>query len=139
MAQARRATPDDIDRLIQIRGAVQQNRLSDPLSVTRADYERFVAGGRVWVVEVDGRVAGFSASDARDGSIWALFVDPGSQGAGLGRLLLDKACLDLKADGHLTARLTTNPGTIADRLYRRLGWADCGIGPDGEVRFERPV
>ena len=139
MTDFRRATPEDIPRLIEIRGAVQENRLSDPASVTRQDYERFVRQGRVWVAEVSGRIAGFSASDPGDGTIWALFVDPGHQGAGLGAALLDRACADLAQDGCATARLSTDPGTRAERLYRRLGWVDRGPGPDGEVAFERQL
>lgn len=132
----RRATSSDIDRLMIIRGTVNENRLSDPLSVTRADYECFVEDGRVWVCEVNGAVVGFSASDKADGSIWALFVDPAQHGAGIGPVLLGKACLDLKNDGYALARLTTQAGTVAERLYRRLAWHDKGVSPSGEVRFE---
>jgi GNAT superfamily N-acetyltransferase len=135
----RRATVADIARLAEIRGAVRENRLSDPGSVTQADYDRFVGGGRVWVCDVDGRIAGFSASDGHDGSIWALFVDPDCQGQGIGARLLHHACADLRAEGHGRAVLTTDPGTRADRLYRRLGWTDLGIGEDGEVRFARAL
>jgi GNAT superfamily N-acetyltransferase len=136
MHRERRAIADDIDRLIEIRGAVGENRLSDPSSVTRSDYERFVEHGRVWISETDGRVTGFSASDERDGSIWALFVDPAETGRGIGTSLLARACRDLKADGYAKAHLTTDPGTMADRLYRKLGWQEVGCSPSGEVMFE---
>lgn len=131
----RRATAGDIDQLIRIRGAVQENRLRDPASVTRADYEWFIAGLRVWLAEVDGQVAGFSAGDLRDGTIWALFVDPRQEGAGLGAMLLTKACADLQADGHATLRLYTDPDTKAARLYRKLGWEEVGLSADGEMQF----
>lgn len=136
MTLIRRATPADIDRLIEIRGAVRENRLSDPGLVTRADYDRFVAQGRVWVAQGSRRIAGFSASDGQDGTIWALFVDPVEQGAGLGVALLERACSDLAHQGFTAVRLTTDPGTRADRFYRRNGWRDLGLGEDGEVRFE---
>ena len=139
MPDLRRATPADIPRLMAIRGAVQENRLSDPGSVTRADYDWFVDRGRVWVAEQQGRVAGFSAADDRDGTIWALFIDPADQGNGLASGLLDRACTDLANSGHTVARLTTDPGTKADRLYRKLGWVDLGLGADGEVQFERTL
>ncbi len=135
----RRAVAGDIDRLIQIRGAVRENRLRDPASVTREDYRRFVSAGLVWVAEVAGRPVGFSAGDPRDGTIWALFVDPEGEGQGLGARLLDKACADLKASGFHTVWLSTDPDTRAARLYRKLGWSDQGLLPDGEVRFERRV
>jgi GNAT superfamily N-acetyltransferase len=131
----RRALVGDIARIMAIRLAVQENRLSDPRSVTVADCQRFVDKGRFWVGEVAGVIVGFSASDERDGTIWALFLDPAWQGRGFGPALLARACADLHADGYRVARLTTDPGTRAERMYRRLGWQDHGIGADGEVRF----
>ena len=131
----RRAGPPDIDRLIEIRGAVRENRLRDPASVTRADYDWFVAENRIWLGEIDGRVAGFAAGDPRDGTIWALFVDPAHEGRGLGAKLLEKACEDLKADGLSKISLSTDPGTKAAQLYRNLGWQEEGLLENGEVRF----
>jgi ribosomal protein S18 acetylase RimI-like enzyme len=139
MPDERRALPADIDRLMEIRAAVRENVLSDPGSVTRADYDHFVGRGRVWVALVGGQIAGFSASDERDGSIWALFVDPAHTSRGIGAALLDHACHDLAAAGFALARLGTDPGTAADRLYRRLGWQDKGRDDRGEVIFERTL
>lgn len=136
MAVERRATASDIDRLIEIRGLVRENCLANPLSVMRSDYDYFVGNGRVWVAEVDSQVAGFSASDGRDGSIWALFLDPAYEGAGLGARLLSFACLDLAQDGHQTLHLTTDAGTKAEALYRKLGWVDVGVSDGGELKFE---
>ena len=132
----RPAVSDDIPRMMEIRFAVQENRLADPCSVTPADCDRFVDAGQMWVAERQGRILGFSASDERDGTIWALFVDPPEQGAGLGVPLLKLACDALTRHGFGTARLTTDPGTRADRFYRRQGWVDCGLAADGEQRFE---
>jgi GNAT superfamily N-acetyltransferase len=131
----RQAVPGEIDRLIQIRGAVRENRLRDPASVTRDDYEWFLSQGLVWVaVEADG-IAGFSAGDTRDGTIWALFVDPACEGRGLGARLLERALADLRAAGHGEARLFTDPGTKAARLYHKLGWRGEGLSGDGEMEF----
>jgi ribosomal protein S18 acetylase RimI-like enzyme len=139
MKTVRPAVAADIDELIRIRAAVRENRLREPGSVTRADYDWFVSRGLVWVCESAGQVAGFSAGDPRDGTIWALFVDPDCEGRGLGAELLDRACADLKAGGFSTVTLSTDPGTKAARLYQRLGWRDEGLLPDGEVRFAREV
>jgi GNAT superfamily N-acetyltransferase len=139
MPTERRATFADIDRLMEIRAAVRENVLSDPRSVTRSDYDRFIDQRRVWVSEDAGLITGFSASDERDGTIWALFVEPGQEGRGIGRSLLARACQDLRADGFPTARLGTDPGTRADRLYRHLGWIDLGRDAGKEVIFERPL
>ena len=135
VTEPRRATPDDIDQLIRIRGAVRENRLRDPASVTREDYDWFVSRNLVWLAEVDGQIAGFAAGDPRDGTIWALFVDPDFEGAGLGKRLLVKVCEDMKAAGHAMLRLSTDPGTRAARLYAGLGWEAQGLQPDGEMGF----
>jgi GNAT superfamily N-acetyltransferase len=135
MKQERRAVFADIGRLMEIRGTVTENRLTDPTSVTPADYRDFVARGRVWVALSGNLIIGFSASDDRDGTIWALFVDPVHHRQGIGTGLLARACDDLRRDGHVTAKLSTTPGTTAERFYRRLGWAEAGIAPNGEVRF----
>jgi GNAT superfamily N-acetyltransferase len=135
MSQERRAAFADIGRLMDIRGAVAENRLSDPTSVTPADYRDFVRRGRVWVCSAVDRIAGFSASDDRDGTIWALFVDPAHHRQGIGSGLLAHACDDLRRDSHAEVTLSTTPGTAAELLYRRLGWAEAGIAPNGEVRF----
>lgn len=137
MIAPRLALSADIDDLFRIRAAVRENRLHDPGSVTREDCDWFVQRRRVWVAEIDGRVAGFSASDPRDATIWALFVDPDFEGRGLGSMLLAQACADLVADGHRRASLTTDPGTRAARLYRHLGWEEQGLTGDGEMGFAR--
>ena len=131
----RRATEADTGRLIEIRSAVRGNRLRDPGSVTREDYDWFVSRGLVWVAEVERRVAGFSAGDPRDATICALFVDPSYEGAGLGAALLSQACSDLQAAGHDELRLFTDPGTRAARLYQYLGWREVGLTADGEMEF----
>jgi ribosomal protein S18 acetylase RimI-like enzyme len=135
----RRATAADIDRLTEIRGSVQENRLMDPKSVTRGDYERFVFAGRVWVIDSEGQVAGFSASDTVDGSIWALFVDAKFEGCGLGSRLLGLACDDLRREGHAKASLTTGSNTKAARLYRARGWTEQWMINGEDIRFERSL
>lgn len=131
--------PSDIARLAEIRAAVRENRLTDPGAVTRADYDRFIAEGLMWVAEDRGRIAGFSASDPNDGSIWALFVDPEHEGRGIGHELFERALRDLSDRGHRTAKLTTDPGTRAERFYRARGWIDAGLNSDGELRFLREL
>ena len=134
-APLRRATPADLDRLMALRAMVRENRLADPAAVTRADYAWFVGRGLVWVWAEGDALLGFAAGDPRDGWIWALFVAPESEGRGIGRALLSAACADLEAAGWTQATLSTDPGTRAERLYRRLGWQDEGLTAGGEVRF----
>jgi len=89
----RLATRADLGRIFEIRNSVDENRLSDPGAVTETHVAWFVDNAALWVwQEADGLVIGFSGSDPRDGSIWALFVAPSHEGKGIGRALLKTAC-----------------------------------------------
>src|SRR5258706_4991186 len=120
-AHIRRADRDDWPRIHEIRSAVQENRLSDPRLVTDEDMAWFTDNPGIWLWEDQGRIAGFSAGDTRDGSVWALFVDPAREGRGVGRALLQAALNALRHAGHNTATLSTGPGTRAEQFYRRAG------------------
>lgn len=132
----RRARPEDHPRVTEIRNSVTENVLRDPSRVTVADYKWFEENPGVWLWEENGKVLGFSAADTRDGSVWALFVDPAHEGRGIGRALFAKACDVLRAAGHRTGSLTTEPGSRADRFYQRAGWKVMGTSPRGERIFE---
>src|SRR5947209_20634876 len=95
----RQATLSDIPRLVEIRGAVRENRLSDPGRVTLADYEWQIINGPTYVWDDGGLIKGMSVGDPRDGSIWALFVDPAFEGRGIGRVLIRAACTSIAAAG----------------------------------------
>jgi GNAT superfamily N-acetyltransferase len=75
----------------------------------------------VWQ-DSDGRLGGFAAGDARNGTIWALLVMPGDEGRGIGRALLRATCETLRQAGHKTAALRLEVGTRAERHYRADGW-----------------
>jgi GNAT superfamily N-acetyltransferase len=136
----RPATREELARLAEIRGSVGENRLRDPGAVTEADYLWFIDRGllQIWQ-EPDGTVAGFSAGDPRDGTVWALFVAPGHEGKGIGRALLTAACETLRAAGHRVASLSSDPGTRAERHYRAAGWSVVGHNGKGELVFEKPL
>jgi GNAT superfamily N-acetyltransferase len=131
----RRARPEDHARVTEIRNSVKENVLRDPSRVTVADYKWFERNPGVWLWEEDGRILGFSAADTRDGSIWALFVDPDHEGRGIGRRLFEKACDVLRKAGHRTGSLTTEPGSRADRFYQAAGWKVMGTSGRGERIF----
>ncbi|CAN5878521.1 hypothetical protein BH11PSE3_BH11PSE3_16200 [soil metagenome] len=131
----RRASPEDHDRISDIRFAVQENQLSDPSLVTDEDYAWFVENPGVWVWEEEGRILGFAAGDTRDCTIWALFVDPAHDRRGIGRALFERACDILRQAGHRSALLTTDPGTRAERFYRAAGSTALGTNKNGEVIF----
>jgi GNAT superfamily N-acetyltransferase len=135
----RPATPADIPRIVEIRGAVRENRLSDPSRVTVADLHWHIAYSPIHVWEDDGVIKGFSAGDPRNGSIFALFVDPAFEGCGIGQALVLAACRSLAAAGHRIATLSTDPGTRAERFYLRNGWLAKGPDTRGEVVFEKEL
>jgi GNAT superfamily N-acetyltransferase len=123
----------DIARLVEIRGPVRENRLSDPSRVTIADYEWHIAHGPIHIWEENGIITGFSASDPRNGSIWGLFVDPAHERRGIGQALIAAACLSLADAGHRRAKLSTVAATRAERFYLRNGW--IAQGSQSEARL----
>jgi GNAT superfamily N-acetyltransferase len=131
----RRARHDERSRIAEIRFAVRENQLGDPTLVTADDYAWFTKHPGIWVWEEDGQILGFSAGDPRDGTIWALFVDPSHERRGIGRALFEAACDTLRRAGHRTAMLTTDPGTRAERFYRAAGWKVVGNNTKGELIF----
>jgi GNAT superfamily N-acetyltransferase len=131
----RRARHDERPRIWEIRWAVRENRLDDPALVTEDDVAWFIDNPGIWVWDEGGRLLGFSAADPRDGTIWALFVDPAHEGRGIGRGLLEAACAVLRHTGHRTALLTTGRGTRAERFYRTAGWDLLGTSLKGELIF----
>jgi GNAT superfamily N-acetyltransferase len=135
----RRATPADVTRIMEIRGAVHENRLSDPSRVTAADVLWQIAHSPIHLWDERGIVKGFSAGDPRDGSIFALFVDPAFEGQGIGQALILAACRSLAATGHRIAKLSTDPGTRAERFYLRNGWRAKGFDARGEMVFEKEI
>ncbi|HTF02965.1 MAG TPA: GNAT family N-acetyltransferase [Bacteroidia bacterium] len=133
----REAVPSDIPRLHVIRMAVKENVLNNPLLVTEADYQKFIAApNKGWVAEKDGVIIGFAIIDVETKNIWALFVDPAFEKQGAGRLLHD-AMTDWYFSNHDDDLwLGTAPGTRAEAFYTKAGWKNCGMRANGEIRFE---
>jgi ribosomal protein S18 acetylase RimI-like enzyme len=82
--------------------------------------------GAVWVVDVDGEVAGaIGVTDEGDGRAqlrWVL-LDPRMRGRRLGRRLLDTALDHCREAGYEAVFLTTIPQlTAAARMYRDTGF-----------------
>lgn len=135
----RTAGRDDIPRIVAIRASVRENRLLDPSSVTPADIAWFVDNGPIHVWQNADGVHGFAAGDPRDGSIWALFVDPSCEGRGIGQALINAACASLHQAGHRVATLRTGAGTRAEKFYVRNGWVAQGLDARGEVIFTKSI
>lgn len=131
-ASVRLARTADVPRLIAIRAAVRENRLSDPDSIAAADYAPYVDGGRCWVWVAKGEVAGFAALDPVAASVWALFVAPGWEGLGGGRALLERLVGEARRLGLAELRLATEPGSRAEHVYRAAGWEAAGEDRKGD-------
>ncbi|MBM0107752.1 GNAT family N-acetyltransferase [Steroidobacter sp. S1-65] len=125
----------------RVRMAVHENRLVS-MQLSARDYVVAIEEtGRGWVVESEGDIVAFAIGDTVEGSIWALFVEPGHEGKGFGRRLHDVMVEWLWEQGHERLWLTTDPGTRAERFYEAAGWRRVGLSSRGEIRFElaRPL
>ena len=132
----RRAVEEDIPTMMRIRLSVNENRLSDPTSVTHAMCSDHLDRlGRGWVAELGGETIGFSYANRIDASIWALFVAPEREGLGAGKQLLRLAVDWLFEIGHDEVRLGTEANTRADRFYAAQGWTRGEMKDDVEVWY----
>ena len=130
-AEFRQALAGDIPQMARIRLAVTENVLRDPARVTMQMYADFLEkDGRGWVAQIDGETVAFSYANRIDGSIWALFVDPGFEGQGLAKRLLALATDWLFALGFAQVTLSTGLDTRAARFYARQGWRRNGTTGD---------
>ncbi|MGE0152856.1 MAG: GNAT family N-acetyltransferase [Reyranellaceae bacterium] len=131
----RRAREEDIPELMRIRAAVRENVLSDPAKVPASLVLAFIRHSGIWLWDENGRALGFASADTRDGSLWALFVEPAAEGRGIGRALLPRALDDLRRAGWTQARLATQIGSRAETFYRSQGWREAGVSQAGERIF----
>lgn len=132
----RQARPSDAAAMHRVRMSVRENVLVS-MRLTEHDYVVAIEEtGRGWVVELDGNIVAFAIGDKADGSIWALFVEPGHEGKGYGRQLHDIMIAWLWEQGHDRLWLSTEPGTRAERFYEAAGWRRVGLTSRGEIRFE---
>ena len=132
------ATLADIPGMHRVRMSVRENILSDPSLITERDYaDMITVHGRGWVHESNGRIVGFAVGDHARRNIWALFIEPGYEGRGIGRALHDAMVAWLFEQSRDPLWLTTTPATRAESFYRVAGWRHVGAAPHGEIRFER--
>lgn len=133
----REATLSDIPEIQRIRHSVRENILSDPSLVTDAHCAEFITiRGKGWVAVLGDAITGFAIADLKDNNIWALFVEPNFEARGIGRSLQKTMLKWYFDEGKEFVWLSTEPGTRAERFYRRSGWRDAGMTKGGEVRFE---
>lgn len=130
----RPATALDVPAMHRIRKSVSENTLSEGAIFGEEDYLPFLGPvGETWVGEFDGQMAGFGSVDRVNASIWALFVDPDSEGRGVGKALLNHLVARARSCGIPKLILTTTPGTRAEQFYLRQGWQQTGTAANCEV------
>jgi GNAT superfamily N-acetyltransferase len=133
----REAQIEDISFMHRIRMAVKENVLTNPLAVQEADYIPFLTEkGKGWVIEIDHEIVGFSIVNLEEAEVWALFVDPISEGLGIGGQLHDTMIQWYFAQVKTELILGTEPGTRAEGFYLHRGWVATGQKSNGEIIFK---
>lgn len=133
----REARVEDIPQMQIVRNSVKENTLSNPALVTDKDCVDFITRrGKGWVCEIENRVVGFAIVDLQENNIWALFIQPGFEGRGIGRKLHDDMLDWYFAKTKSTVWLGTAPNTRAELFYRKAGWKQTGMRANGEIKFE---
>jgi GNAT superfamily N-acetyltransferase len=127
----------DVSAMHAVRSKVRENRLSDPYRITEASYLPYIEAGSMWVAETEAGLAGFAAIDAPGASVWALFVDPDAEGAGIGRALHHRMLEFAREQGIRRLSLSTQDGSRALNFYERAGWTRAGTVAEGEVLLEK--
>lgn len=136
----RQAHPGDVEAVNALRLRVRENILSRPDWLTpERTLEAITETGRGWVWEEDGVILGFSVANARERNIWALFIEPGHEGRGIGRDLLEAAVEWLWSQSSRKIWLTTDHSTRAEGFYRAAGWQETARLKNGEIRFELSI
>jgi GNAT superfamily N-acetyltransferase len=133
----REARTGDIPQIQIVRNSVKENMLSDPALVPDKDVEDYINNrGRGWVCITGNRVVGFAIVSVRDHNVWALFIQPGYDGKGIGKKLHDDMMDWYFSQTSVTIWLGTAPNTRAERFYRKAGWKETGTHGNGEIKFE---
>lgn len=118
-----------------IREAVTENALTSGI-IDHAQYVQAISvDGRAWVCVDAGVVVGFACGRVVQRDIYALFLRASHHGRGIGSHLLTLVEDWLFGQGLAEIRLTTEPGTRAERLYRRRGWIERGHIENGDLLF----
>ncbi len=133
----REAIVEDIPSIQRVRNGVNENRLSNPALVSDEDCRIFITErGKGWVAEIAGEIVGFSIADLNGNNIWALFLLPGFEKRGIGKMLHDIMLNWYFEQTQKQVWLSTAPGTRAETFYRTAGWKETGIYGKGEIKFE---
>ena len=136
----REAILADIPQIQIVRNSVKENTLSNPALVTDEDCKDYLLHrGKGWVCEIDNRIVAFAIVDLRDHNVWALFVEPRSEGRGIGKRLHNDMLDWYFSHTDRAIWLGTAPSTRAEKFYRKAGWKEVGVHGKGEIKFEMTI
>lgn len=145
--QLRPARPEDVEAIFAVRCAVKENHMSREelaeLDITSASVTEMITGGDfiVPVAVVEGQIVGFAMAQVSEGYLFALFIHPDYEDKGLGRTLMEVVEFEFAKHGVREAWLATGsePGIRAPGFYRHLGWVECGVMDDGQLKFRKAL
>lgn len=129
--------------------------VDERLEQHRRSLEEPRAEWRTWVADEDGTVAGFAVTGPSEdadaepstGEVYAIYLEPGRVGTGLGRTLFEHALADLRERGFSAVTLwVLESNERARRFYEVAGWradgtktnerVDCEMRPTVRYRVE---
>jgi ribosomal protein S18 acetylase RimI-like enzyme len=87
----------------------------------------FAGGELVGTVQL---AAAWQPNQPHRAEIAKLLVHRSARERGVGRLLMERAELEARAEGKTLLVLDTVTGDAAERLYERLGWTKVGVIPN---------
>ena len=131
----RSASAADVPEIHAVRNGVRENRLSGATRITEASYLPYIAAHSAWVAETETGIVGFAVIDVPAASVWALFINPDAEGAGIGRALHSTMLEWAREQGIRRLSLSTENGSRAMHFYSR--WAQAATTAEGEVIFEK--
>ncbi|MCJ1439528.1 MAG: hypothetical protein MMC23_000007 [Stictis urceolatum] len=129
MATIRHRIPPDLStcaavlRRVYAASGYPVQGVGDPTSLLTDPYP-----DRAWVAEYESAVVGhvaarrFSRDGAEVAELYKLFVDPGFEGKGLGRLLVEVVVAWARVEELELELFVLEKDVRAMRLYERLGW-----------------
>ena len=95
-----------------------------------AEFLGFAAQEEVWLAEQDGAVVGLLSFYRPGNFIHALYVDPGAQGRGIGRALVETVVAS--ATGPVALKVP-EPAAGARAFYARLGFLEAERGVEDGI------
>lgn len=97
-----------------------------------------LAKTQLWVAEDDGVLLGCAALDTNstdEGEVSLFFVDPKTQGRGVGRMLWSTIFRLAHQSGFKTLVLSADPNAVG--FYAKQGFSEVGSSPSGSIEGRR--